>query len=81
MLQTADVDAKIMVEVSLLVCGSSSCSAAVEMVLAAATMDADVAAMTVVCGSSYCLYSAADAAETSVADAAATADANHLFVH
>ncbi len=76
MLQTADVDAKIMVEVSLLVCGLSSCSAAVETALAAETTAADVAAMTAVCGSSYCLYSAADVAMASAVETA-DVDANN----
>lgn len=73
MLQTADVDAKIMVEVSLLVCGLSSCFAAAEM---ASAVDAatDAAAMTVACGSSYFWYAAADAAMASAADV----DANQL---
>lgn len=77
MLQTADVDAKIMAEVSLLVCGSSSCFAAVAaMDSAAETMAADVDAMTAVCGSSYCLYSAADVA-TALAVETADVDANN----
>lgn len=73
MLQTADVDAKIMVEVSLLVCGSSSCFVAVETALAADAATTDVVEMTAACGSSYCWFSAADAAITSAADV----DANH----
>ena len=82
MLQTADVDVRIAVEDAeaecLLVCGLSSCFAAVEMDLAAdaAIAVAADAAMTVVCGLSSCFAAVAALAADAAMAAEIAVDAN-----
>ena len=72
MLQTVDVDANLVGEVTL-VCGSFFCfSSAAEMDADATTMDA----MTAVCGSFFCFSSAAEMAMASAVDLDATTDAD-----